>query len=630
MPIEKVSGGWRWGQHGSTYASREGAEKQAAAAHAHGYTGDDVGAAGIAIRSPAGRLLFLKRSPSSDHPGEWCFPGGHRESGEDPLATAIREVLEETGHNVKQPAPVDLRNGFTTFAEEVEEEFTPTLNAEHTAFAWANPWDAPEPLHPGVKETLAIIPRTRTADADMLDFAGYYAPEKIGKTRRVTPEGFLILEGTPIARTGTQMYAAHEVNGDLAHDDPDYIRPDGAGQIIVERVPDEVFHPDTLASFEGKDYVIEHPPEGVDVSNWKNQSVGHVQNVRRGEGVEDDLVIADIVVKDPIAIAYVNKHLPENSAGYRADYEQAEPGRAVQRNIIGNHVAAVMAGRAGARVAVRDHATTHTGDDDMAQKKPFMPALRAALAAIGVKTEDATKVENVISAIPTNDAKEDEEEGEGKSDLKELAKDMKGIKDWMKARDAEREEEGRKKKETEDQKARDAEETSKKAREATEVAAHHEAVGDTVLEAEGPGTTVNLGKTWTGSMTGDSANEPILGAVNARAEILAPGTPKLTVDAIKGNQGKVLAAFMRSALTQHATTAAGKQNVRTFLVNDSIENLKGSMLVGVFNGVSQLVRARNNQSSAASLSRATSDGGRAGPMTAAQMNEANRKHWAAK
>jgi hypothetical protein len=266
----------------------------------------------------------------------------------------------------------------------------------------------------------------------------------------------------------------------------------------------------------------------------------------------------------------------------------------------------------------------------MAQKKPFMPALRAALAAIGVKTEDATKVENVISAIPTNDAKEDEEEGEGKSDLKELAKDMKGIKDWMKARDAEREEEGRKKKETEDQKARDAEETSKKAREATEVAAHHEAVGDTVLEAEGPGTTVNLGKTWTGSMTGDSANEPILGAVNARAEILAPGTPKLTVDAIKGNQGKVLAAFMRSALTQHATTAAGKQNVRTFLVNDSIENLKGSMLVGVFNGVSQLVRARNNQSSAASLSRATSDGGRAGPMTAAQMNEANRKHWAAK
>lgn len=40
MPIKKVPGGYRWGNHGKTYGSRAGAEKQAAAAYASGYKGD--------------------------------------------------------------------------------------------------------------------------------------------------------------------------------------------------------------------------------------------------------------------------------------------------------------------------------------------------------------------------------------------------------------------------------------------------------------------------------------------------------------------------------------------------------------------------------------------------------------
>ena len=39
MPIHKVSGGWKWGEHGKVYANREDAEKQAAAAYANGYVG---------------------------------------------------------------------------------------------------------------------------------------------------------------------------------------------------------------------------------------------------------------------------------------------------------------------------------------------------------------------------------------------------------------------------------------------------------------------------------------------------------------------------------------------------------------------------------------------------------------
>lgn len=42
MPIHKVPGGYKWGSHGHVYPSHAGAERQAAAAYAHGYTGKDA------------------------------------------------------------------------------------------------------------------------------------------------------------------------------------------------------------------------------------------------------------------------------------------------------------------------------------------------------------------------------------------------------------------------------------------------------------------------------------------------------------------------------------------------------------------------------------------------------------
>lgn len=37
MPIHRVDGGYKWGNHGKTYPTREGAEKQMRAAFANGY-----------------------------------------------------------------------------------------------------------------------------------------------------------------------------------------------------------------------------------------------------------------------------------------------------------------------------------------------------------------------------------------------------------------------------------------------------------------------------------------------------------------------------------------------------------------------------------------------------------------
>ena len=39
MPVHRVKGGYKWGEHGKVYPSRAGAERQARAAYAHGYEG---------------------------------------------------------------------------------------------------------------------------------------------------------------------------------------------------------------------------------------------------------------------------------------------------------------------------------------------------------------------------------------------------------------------------------------------------------------------------------------------------------------------------------------------------------------------------------------------------------------
>lgn len=39
MPVHRVKGGWRWGNHGKVYSSKAAAERQGRAAFVHGYRG---------------------------------------------------------------------------------------------------------------------------------------------------------------------------------------------------------------------------------------------------------------------------------------------------------------------------------------------------------------------------------------------------------------------------------------------------------------------------------------------------------------------------------------------------------------------------------------------------------------
>ena len=172
----------------------------------------------------------------------------------------------------------------------------------------------------------------------------YYGTRLSENISKREPEGYLLCLNVPVARTGTQEYLPHELG-----------LPPGPGLVPVLRPEEEVFAPATVASFEGMPVTDGHPPEGVDATNIRFLQKGHAHNVRRGSGPESDLLLADLIITDPALIAAIlEEGRREISCGYT--YELCrEDGQYVQRQIRGNHVAVVDAGRAGPRVCIKDH-----------------------------------------------------------------------------------------------------------------------------------------------------------------------------------------------------------------------------------------------------------------------------------
>ena len=209
-----------------------------------------------------------------------------------------------------------------------------------------------------------------------------------------TPEGYLICRDVPIARTGEMTYLASE----LGLEGPD--RP-----VTVYRDPADVFHPDALASFEGKDVTSGHPAESVGPVNHAAYSRGHVQHVRR----EGSFVVADLLVKDASLISDIkNGVVREMSCGYNCVYTPLPDGRYRQTDIRGNHVAVVPRGRAGHEVAIKDSAAT-AGKGSKTMSK-FTEAI---LKAFGMAAQEAETPEEVEALLPTAAAALDAEPAGG-------------------------------------------------------------------------------------------------------------------------------------------------------------------------------------------------------------------------
>ena len=447
----------------------------------------------------------------------------------------------------------------------------------------------------------------------------------LGNKQAQTPEGFLLCKDVPIARIGTQDYLNEEI--------PE-IEGGKDGVIKVERLPDDVFHPDTIASFEGKPVVDDHPDAPVDPSTFKEHVVGVTINVRRGAAAYDDLLLADLLIMDADAIAAVRAGKREVSCGYDAEYEQRGPGKARQYQIIGNHVALVDRGRCGPRCAI--------GDEEMAKaKKPsVMDRLRAAFLTNDKKAFDEVAEEaegmmdeedpsgpgvhvlvhsgpsGVTSMAPTSDEKEEEEEKEKDADPVEarfkkiedsIAQMASTMDKWMKTKDAEK---------GEKEVAEEGEHEAEGEVEDAETEEEEEEQEEEEEEAEGDKKP---------NMKDSLPLKSEYRSVASGAEILVPGIRIPTFDG-KSSAKSVkdsICLLRRRALAAHARTTDGASAIKT-LTNKETLDLKKMTCDGVsilFSGAVGLAKARN-ASKQINLDRVIKDGSK--PRAPQSIDELNR------
>jgi 8-oxo-dGTP pyrophosphatase MutT (NUDIX family) len=117
---------------------------------------------GLFLAEDTRRFLLLMRTHEKTL-GTWGLVGGKKEPTDTTVVDSLyREIQEEVGATpkIKKIIPLELfisnDNNFqyNTYVLIVEKEFIPTLNFEHSGYAWCNYDCWPKPLHQGVKNSL--------------------------------------------------------------------------------------------------------------------------------------------------------------------------------------------------------------------------------------------------------------------------------------------------------------------------------------------------------------------------------------------------------------------------------------------------------------------------------------------
>jgi Uncharacterized protein conserved in bacteria (DUF2213) len=192
----------------------------------------------------------------------------------------------------------------------------------------------------------------------------YYA-SRISPNQFETPtEGYRICRSVRICRTGYQDYLGTELKKHPSYDPAWNLEDDRTYKVF--RPLDEVTSKETIASFDGKSIVDEHPPAHmapgslVTIDNERDLTCGHMQNVRVGPalGTGEVPLIADLHVKDSDLIDKIDAGIRDVSCGYTYILKRLANGTFIQTNIRGNHIAVVPQGRAGADISIQDSAAT--------------------------------------------------------------------------------------------------------------------------------------------------------------------------------------------------------------------------------------------------------------------------------
>lgn len=611
-------------------------------------------AAGIIFATPANQILLCKRSDD----GTWGIPGGGIETGETAELAAVRECWEELGicpNGERQLIHNEYYEGrdvsYQTFLQHTD-LFDVQLNDEHTEYLWAEQGNYPEPLHPGLA---SVLNTSFTTDK------GFYTVEQLSPKLSMTPEGFLLCEDVPIARIGQLLYTGYETP----------IAPAQPGGIVtIDRTEGEVFHPDTLASFAGKPVTYDHPVGGpVTPANWSLLSVGTVNNPRRGSDTQKDLMIADLLITDPVAIQDIlDKKIREVSCGYDCDYEETGPGRGRQIGIIGNHVALVDKGRAGPRCSIGDTAmalrrTLNTTVAGLARATAY-DKLNKAIAA-----KDKAAADTALAEVLSGDAEPDggtselhlhiggDADGDGGNleDINDVLgqicarlDDMEGITGDAACESSMKD--GRMKdayrrtrdKRANDRRTRDAEEAEKKEKEEKETADRRmrDAAEGKEPEEEGDDPKAKSAANDRSTVRDSSSLAPSYQETVSRAELLSPGIRFYAYDA--------RADFK---LTQDALTTLRRRALAKAFENDdtapvirpltgdkpNFQTMDAAALTSMFNGAAELVRQHNTTRDSRGGGRGVevhsgsmtfSTGG--GALSPAEINKRNQEFWASK